>query len=211
MTTLEILRSSSRSLACAVLATALAGCYSGLGAGGAGGDDGADDGGPGGDAGDDGDGPAPSRTPADPGAIHPFEVPGSEVELLPFHVRMTNLAAVAGVKPDHAMFGEMYARRYQLGDHDYANGVAPDLHWTPERMEMWVRGLKPVCDDVAFQARYPNLVSDPTPLVRAAFARDPNAEELAALQDVKTGQPDASGQYRMVCLAVLTSLDFVAR
>ncbi len=209
MTVAKILRRPPFTLVLLAITTTLAGCYTGLGApdrsnaDGAGGDDN------GGDGQD--DGPAPSRTPADPGEIHPFEVPGSEVELLPFHVRINNLATVAGVSPDHPMFTDLYIRRYQLGDHDYANGIAPDLRWTPERMETWVRGLKSVCDDPAFQSRNSGIVADPTELVRAAFAREPTDEELSALQEVIAGQVDPAGQYRMVCLTVLTSLEFVAR
>jgi hypothetical protein len=123
---------------------------------------------------------------------------------------MANLVAVAGVAESHPMFDQLHAKRYQLGDHDYANGVAPDLDWNADRMETWVKAIKPVCNDPQFQARYPTLASDATPLARAAFGRDPTTEELHAYDDVKMGQLDGAGQYRMVCLAVLTSLEFVA-
>ena len=98
----------------------------------------------------------------------------------------------------------------KLGDHDYANGVAPDLDWNADRMETWVKAIKPVCNDPQFQARYPTLATDVTPLARAAFGRDPTADEIGAFDDVKLGQLDGAGQYRMVCLAVLSSLEFVA-
>jgi hypothetical protein len=188
----------------------LTACYQGIdgdrGAPAAGDDAGGDDVA---DPGDDGDDPPPD--PDEPAPEAPFEVPNAEVEVLPFHVRIQNLAAVAGVKTDHPMFLGLYAKRYQLGDHDFATGVAPNLKWTPEHMEAWVKGLRPYCDDPAFQARYPELATDPTALVRAAFARDPDGEELAAFADVTAGQIDGAGRHRMVCLAVLTSLDFVAR
>jgi hypothetical protein len=78
-------------------------------------------------------------------------------------------------------------------------------------METWVVALKPICDDPAFQAMYPTLVNDAAPLVRAAFARDPNSDELQAFADVQSGITDTSLRYRMVCLTVLTSLEFVGR
>lgn len=194
-------------------ATALGGCYSGV-AGDRGGpaanDDDSDAAESVGEAGDDSN-EDPPRLPH-PDALPPgFEVPASEVELLPFHVRMANLAAVTGQKLDHPMFLELWERRYALGDHDYSQLYAPDLKWSPERMEGWVRAIKPVCDDPAFQAKYPDLATDPTKLIREAFARDPNEEELAAYAEVTFGQLDGAGRYRMVCFAVLTSLDFVAR
>lgn len=185
-----------------------AGCYQGID-----GDRGApaaDDEGAEGEAGED-DGADPPRDPGDPVPEAPFEVPGNEVEALPFHVRIQNLASVAGVKTDHPMFLGLYAKRYQLGDHDFASGVAPNLKWTPEHMEAWVKALRPYCADPVFQARYPDLAIDPTPLVRAAFAREPTRAELVAYAEVGEGQPDGAGRHRMVCLAVLTSLEFVAR
>ena len=189
------------------------GCYSGLEttrATGSGGDDAADD-----NAVDDGPGdtadpdPEPNDPPDDP--ADPFQIPIDEVELLPFHVRAQNLVTLSGQTADHAMFTELYARRYQLGDHDYANGIAPDLRWSSQKMETWVVALKPICDDPAFQAMDPTLVNDAAPLVRAAFARDPNADELQAFADVQSGITDTALRYRMVCLTVLTSLEFVGR
>lgn len=194
--------------ALALAMTGLAGCYSGLGDGARQmGDDGADAG----DAGDAGEPDRPPRTPGPEAIDTPFEPPGSEVELLPFHVRLANLAAVAGVHADDPMFMALLDRRFQLGDHDYANGIAPDLKWTPERMETWVKAVRPVCDDPRFQARYPDLATDPSALARAAFARDPSPEELQAFAEVQAGQLDGAGRYRMSCLAVLSSLEFVAR
>jgi hypothetical protein len=190
-------------------------CYNGLGStrGQASGDDAADDAVD--DAADDApaDDGGPSSDTTDGGVPDgdPFDIPADEVELLPFHVRVANLSAVAGVTSDHPMFTEMFARRYQLGDHDYANGIAPDLRWSAQKMETWVVAIKPICDDPTFQARYPTLVTDPAPLVKAAFAREPVEDELQALADVQVGITDTATRHRMVCLAVLTSLEFVAR
>jgi hypothetical protein len=200
-----------RRLACAALLASV-GCYTGTDgkAGGAPARDTAGGGGAEAGPGEGDDGDAGSDDGGVPDDVVPFEVPISEVQLLPFHVRMANLVTVAGVPSDHAMFGQLWAKRFQLGDHDYANGVAPDLDWNADRMEQWVKAIKPVCDDPLFQARYPELASDVTKLVRAAYGRDATDEELQAFDDVKLGQVDGAGQYRMVCLAVLTSLEFVA-
>jgi hypothetical protein len=112
---------------------------------------------------------------------------------------------------DSPILADVYARRYQLGDHDHANLVAPNLKWSPDHMEVWVKALRPFCASPEVQSRYPDLATDPTALVRAAFARDPDSEELAAFDEVASGQTDAAGRHRMVCLAVLSSLEFVAR
>lgn len=204
-----MLERPTRLLLCFSSAVFFGGCYQGVDGNGPAIDEG-DEGGPGGADGAD-DGEDPPRVPPPPEEDHPFDVPSSEVEVLPFHVRVNNLAHVAGVDVDHVMFGDVYARRYQLGDHDHANLVSPNLKWSPDHMEAWVKALGPVCSSPELQARYPDLATDPTALVRAAFARDADPEELAAFDEVAGGQIDAAGRHRMVCLAVLSSLEFVAR
>lgn len=192
---------------CPLLAS---GCYSGLSDGAKGG--GAD----GGDAADAGDAADPDAgdeasqepSPEDPGV--PFRVPTEEARLLPFPVRMQNLAGVTGQPLEHPMFLELVELRFQLGDHDFASGVAPDLRWSAEKMQYWVRGLKPVCSSAEMAAAYPDLLTDPRPLMRKAWGHEPSAEEVDALADLQDGTVPAEGQFVVTCLAVLTALDFVS-
>ena len=187
------------------------GCYSGLDSGpkgGAGGDGGdAADGGDAGDAGQD-DGTPQEPDPEEPSA--PFRVPGDEARLLPFPVRMQNLARVTGQTLDHPMFLELMELRFQLGDHDFATGVAPDLRWSSDKMQYWVRGLKPVCASTEMAAAYPDLLTDPRPLMRQAWGHEPSAEEVEALADLEGGTVPPEQQFMMTCIAVLTALDFVS-
>jgi hypothetical protein len=191
------------------------GCYSGLdsvpqhngGAQADGGGDGAADGADGADGADDGAPQTPD--PDDPNAP-PFRVPSDEARLLPFPVRMANLARVTGQTVDHPMFLELYELRYQLGDHDFASGVAPDLRWSAERMQYWVRGLKPVCASAEMAAAYPDLLTDPRPLMRQAWGHEPAAEEVEAVADLQNGTVLPEQQFMVTCIAVLTGLDFVS-
>ncbi|MCX4247403.1 hypothetical protein [Paraliomyxa miuraensis] len=182
------------------------GCYSGLDhapeGGGDGQADGADDGG---QADEDGGTP---QDPAPEGPEAPFRVPADEARLLPFPVRMQNLAHVTGQSLDHPMFLALYDLRYQLGDHDFASGVAPDLRWSSEKMQNWVRGLKPVCQSAEMQQAYPDLLTDPRPLMRQAWGHEPTVEEVEALADLQGVTPEE--QYTVTCIAVLTALDFVS-
>lgn len=192
------------------LALALApGCYSGLDRGPQAGGDGADDGVAGDDdEGDEGNG----QVPRDPGGGEPegpFSVPDDEARLLPFPVRMQNLSHVVGQGLEHPMFLDLYDMRYQLGDHDYASGVASDLRWSAERMQYWVRGLKPVCTSTEMQAAYPDLLTDPRPLMRTAWGHEPSEEEVQSLADLQGGSLPED-QYMVTCVAVLTALDFVS-
>ncbi|MCH9687005.1 MAG: hypothetical protein K0V04_36555 [Deltaproteobacteria bacterium] len=168
---------------------------------------------PQGDGGEDGSGTGdddPAREPVDPDAEPPFQVPNEEARLLPFPVRMHNLAHVTGQSLDHPMYAELYELRYQLGDHDFAEGVAPDLRWSAERMQYWVRGLRSVCSDPQTQAAYAGLLADPRPMMRAAWGRDPVDEEVEAIQQLRGPAVLPADEAMMTCIAVLTALDFVA-
>jgi hypothetical protein len=198
-----------------VVASAV-GCYSGLDSNGSPpslGDDGgaADDDGPTRDDAGEGEGGGEGGSPNEPEPDPPFELPAEEVELLPFHVRLANLERVTGLPEEHFAFTELLRQRHLLGDHDYAAGIAPDLHWAPQKMQVWVKGLIPVCDSVEFKAKYPDLLEDPSSLVQAAFGRDPTDAELEGLGELAAEVPDLDMRYRMTCLSVVSSLEFVAK
>jgi hypothetical protein len=201
----------SKILSLALCPALLVGCYAGVndapkGNGGAEGGDAAD-------AGEAGDGGADDGTPQQPDPEDPqppFRVPGDEARLLPFPVRMQNLARITGQTLDHPMFLELMELRFQLGDHDFASGVAPDLRWSAEKMQYWVRGLKPVCASTEMAAAYPDLLTDPRPLMRQAWGHEPTSEEAEALVDFKDGTVLPEQQFMMTCVAVLTALDFVS-
>lgn len=147
-----------------------------------------------------------------PGPVEdPFEVPNHEVRLLPFGVRMTNLATLVGVDTDHFIFDDLYVRRTLLGDHDYANGVAPDLSWSPTKMSVWVKGVKPVCNSAQWLAAHPKLSADPAPLLREILAREPDSDELATYQELAISAVATANADELICLAALSSLDFVAQ
>lgn len=200
---------------CGVLVGLLAaglsqGCYTGLAGAPAGGDDPPEAGDEG--AGDPGGGDEDGQTPGEPGAEDPeapFRVPRDEARMLPFAVRMQNLAHLTGQSLDHPIFLELWDLRYQLGDHDFASGVAPDLRWSAEKMQYWVRGLKPVCSSVPMQAAFPDLLTDPRPLMRQAWGHEPADEEVEALGDLDAEVPPEE-HYMVTCIAVLTALDFVS-
>lgn len=186
-----------------------AGCYSGRNDIPAAGADGADAGADAGDAGDAGDDGTPQMPdPDEPQA--PFRVPTDEARLLPFPVRMQNLARVTGQALEHPMFLELMELRFQLGDHDFASGVAPDLRWSAERMQYWVRGLEPVCASTEMAAAYPDLLTDPRPLMRQAWGHEPAAEEVEVLAEIQGGTVLPEDQFKITCIAVLTALDFVS-
>jgi hypothetical protein len=187
------------------------GCYSGLESNGSP-PPLADDGGAEGptrdpDGGGEGEGGVPDEPEPDP----PFELPADEVELLPFHVRLANLERVTGLTQDHFAYTELIRQRWLLGDHDYAAGIAPDLHWSAQKMQTWVKAVIPLCDSLEFKDKYPDLLENPSMLIQAAYGRDPTDGELQGLADLTADVPDLDTRYRMTCLTVVSSLEFVAK
>lgn len=140
----------------------------------------------------------------------PFVIPGDEVKLLPFSVRLRNLATLVDVPTDSPIFDVLHAQRVPLGAHDYASGIAADLRWSPDRMHAWVKAIQPVCKSAEFAARYPTLLDDPTPLLRMTLGREPTPEDVASLDDAMVADLPPDARYQLVCLAALSSLEFVA-
>jgi hypothetical protein len=141
-----------------------------------------------------------------------FEVPKNQVELLPFSVRLARVAQIAGVATDDPMLAEIQARAAELGDHDFASGVRPNLAWTAARMSTWVKALQPVCTSEAFRARYPDMGEDPSALIAAAWGRPATEADLADIEAALDGVAiDSEERMQAVCFAVLSSVELVAK
>lgn len=161
-----------------------------------------------------GPGTATRRDPTSPDApVGPaFELPRDKLLLLPFDVRMNKLAAVAGVSLDDPIFSELYRQRYELGDHDYASGTAPDLGWTASRMTTWLRALRPVCASDAMRARYPSIRDGLDALVLAAYGRRATDADRAQYDATVAGAGlDPETERNTMCLAILSSAELVAQ
>lgn len=162
------------------------------------------------DTNNDGAGSSEDSAGESPEPEAPFELPNDEVTLLPFPVRMTNLALVVGVSVDNPVFDKAFQLRILLGDHDYSQQTAPDLRWTADRMYHWVRALAPICNSQLLTSKYPDLAADPSALMRAAYGRDPSSEEVDAIVEIAVAPLPGPDRSRLACMAVLSSLDFVA-
>lgn len=138
-----------------------------------------------------------------------FTFQRDEVRLLPFHTRVQKLVTVTGLAADDPLFDQLYRSRYDLGDHNYGQGVGPELSWNATKIGLWVRVLRPVCASDAFATRY-DLPSETALLMSAAYGRTPGADEVDAIVQGVAGL-DEAGTYEAVCLAVLTSAEFVAQ
>lgn len=146
----------------------------------------------------------PSNDPA-------FAVPDAQPQLLPFWVRLDRVANVLGKPTDDPLFASLIDNRLGLGDYDYASGVKADRMWSPARMTLWAKSLKPVCASPEMRALYPDLANDPAEVIALAsdaWGRDVEASELVF--DAPTlASLDETARYEMTCLAILSSAELV--
>lgn len=162
--------------------------------------------------------PDPTTTDATTGAPEakpprdPFELDRSKVKILPFRVRFNRLQQLAGLPADDPAFDVLRARRYELGDYDYASGVNPDLTWTASRISVWIAAMLPVCRSPNMLARFPVFPDDLPALLTAAYGTTPDPDLLAEYE-VLLGDAslDDAARRDSICAVALSALEFVAQ
>lgn len=149
----------------------------------------------------------------EPATNEAFDLATEQPQLLPFSVRMSRLAAVVGVPTTDPVFDLVRKNRTSLGDHDFANGQQPDRLWSSSRMAAWVRSLKPVCSSAAMRTRYPALPKDLPALIENAFGRPASDDDRANIEAAIADASELSEavRYQTICLAVLSSAEFVVQ
>ncbi len=149
--------------------------------------------------------------PADP-LPDPFELNREQVRLLPFAVRFKRLQQLVGLPEADPAFDVLRARRYELGDYNYALGVSPDLTWNATRMQVWIAAMRPVCGSAAMKSRFPDFPGHLDDLLTAAYGYAATPALLDSYEDLLgDAQFDETARYELVCLSALSALEFVAQ
>jgi len=153
----------------------------------------------------------PEADPAVQGPKSAFGLDRAQPQLLPFGARLRRVASVAGVPLDSPILDELEANRIALGDYDFARGVAPDSTWTASRIALWAKSLRPVCASAEMRARYGALPAELSDLMKTAYGRTPTPEEISEITSVasEAGTMTDDERYEVLCLAVLSSAEFV--
>lgn len=143
--------------------------------------------------------PAPER----PEVLLPVE----RLQLLPFEVRVKRLAAAVELPANDAVFSALRARATDLGAHDFANGVAPDLAWTAGRIATWVEAVLPVCADARVRSRYANWSTSLDAFALKAWGRAATNEDRTDVVPTP-GLTDAEA-WRATCVSLLSSVELL--
>jgi hypothetical protein len=134
-------------------------------------------------------------------------LPVERLQLLPFEVRMKRLAAAVELPANDAVFAALRARATDLGAHDFANGVAPDLAWTAGRIATWVEAVLPVCADARVRSRYANWSTSLGAFALKAWGRAATNDDRAELVPAQ-GLTDAEA-WRATCVSLLSSAELL--
>lgn len=171
---------------------------------------------PSGNQGSTGNGNGNGNTDPQTGAVrekpNQFALPANFPVLLPFEVRMARLSSVVGLDYSHPVFDLMRKNATQLGDYDFANGLEPDNTLTALKISLWMQALKPICASPEMLVRYPSLPESLGPMLEAAYGRsitDKDTADMTAAVEGLVLTPESRTQ--TTCLAVLTSLEFLAQ
>lgn len=152
-----------------------------------------------------------SSTP-DAGTTTPaFSLPREYAQLLPFHVRINKLSSIAGLPSNDPSFDAVWRNRYALGDHNFGQGIGADLTWSAAKMSTWVKSVKPICASEAMKSRFPALPEDLNEFAIAAYGREVTQEDLELVETAVELSPVPEQRYEAVCLAILSSMEFVGR
>lgn len=162
--------------------------------------------------------PAPTSnntpvTPQAPASIKPaITIERQSVRLLPFKVRLNKLTQVLELPQEDPVFAPIIAARYELGDFNHAQGIRPDLTWGASRMGLWIKSIKPICAHPNMRARFPTLPEHLNELILAAYGREADEQDLIAVEDIiQDTSLDEAARYQTLCLATLSSMEFIAQ
>ena len=149
--------------------------------------------------------------PVGPAEVRQIDLAPPDIELLPFSVRLNKLAHVFETSIEDEMFDELLQHRFALGDHNYARALRPDKRWSARKMGLWIRSLLPICSSTRLSELYPALTSAPDLFILSAYGRAADAADQSVLDDFMSQSAMGSDSERSYCLAILSSMEFVAR
>ena len=133
-----------------------------------------------------------------------------EMQMLPPVTLESKMQSVFPGEAGRATSARMRGLGGSLGYHDFAQGVHPNLQWSAERMEAWLRVAAPTCEDAEFH-RGSAGASGRKSFLERAYGRSLRTEDETVLARITAldGRSD-SDKSRLLCQTVLLSAEFVS-
>lgn len=125
-----------------------------------------------------------------------------KLEHLSYPALKSKLVAVTSL--DSSAYSAIENSKYELGAHNYANGDIGSRVWSPKKLNTWIDVISPICSSKQLGAKYgsEDRYSD---FVEKALGRPLTISEVEILTEAFE-----LGQFPLVCLTILSSLEFVS-
>ena len=140
-----------------------------------------------------------------------FEPDLSQINLLSYEAKIDKLKYVLDPSQSTTIPTELFtalsADRYLLGDYNYAQGIIEQKVWGDLQIEGWLAGLSPYCSSELFQTKY-SMPEQFFIFMEVAFGRSPTPEDQDILEALSAGGLSGSELTQVVCLSLLSSLEF---
>lgn len=129
-------------------------------------------------------------------------------EPLLFQIRLGKTASALNVMESHSSLATLRNNRLALGDYDYANGVAAKTTWESSDMKRWLESVQPACSGTRPTNPWPNAANA---LFVRAYGRGLSADDTVILNDIDRLNLPGEEKYEILCLVLLSSMEFVTK
>ena len=130
------------------------------------------------------------------------------IEPLLFQVRLGKVANTLNVAESNSALGSLRNNRLLLGDYDFANSVSPRTTWESSDMGRWLENIQPACSGTRPTNPWPSAANT---LFTRAYGRAMSADDTVIMNDIDRMNIPGDEKYEILCMVLLSSMEFVAR
>lgn len=130
------------------------------------------------------------------------------IEPLLFQIRLGKVASSLNVAENSAALSSLRTNRFVLGDYDFANSVSPRTTWESSDMGRWLDNIQPACSGARPTNPWPAAAST---LFTRAYGRAMSAADTAVMNDIDRLSVPAEEKYEILCMVLLSSMEFIAK
>lgn len=126
-----------------------------------------------------------------------------------FRHRLSKLITLLGSAND-ASLATLKDNRFLLGDYDFAKAITPKYSMEVTDMRNWLTSLQPICKSTQLSSRFA-WPAGASAFVQTALARDLNAADNQAIQQIQAQTATTAEKFEIFCLVTLSSLEFLSK
>lgn len=129
-------------------------------------------------------------------------------EPLLFQVRLGKVAHSLNIAENDTALSSLRTNRFVLGDYDFANAVSPRTTWESSDMGRWLENIQPACTGTRPTNPWPTAANT---LFARAYGRAMSSADTMIVNDIDRMAIPGEEKYEILCLVLLTSMEFIAR